>query len=298
MTALYVIVSVLALLGIYSFIETKLLKTTFYTAGSSRIPKELDGKRIVLLSDLHNTYFGNDNSKLMNLVVDARPDMIIIAGDLINGRSSRKQFGYAYQVLEQLSEMKVPVYYSFGNHEYRVDGAFNNEGPFREYLDNCTKRSIVLNNASCGLENREAVDDTNHDQKVRETRIYGLNLPKAQFDMKVSAGLIKPVSYYVGEADRDNYNILIAHDPSYFEDYMKWGADLVLSGHVHGGVIRLPFIGGLLSPRYTFFPKIDKGIFRSGEGTMVASGGIGWHNLPFRFMNRPEVVIIDLKKNK
>ena len=110
MSALYVIITILILLTIYSFIETKLLKTTYYTVESDRIPNGLDGKRIVLLSDLHNTTFGHDNSGLLDMIRNAEPDMIIIAGDLVNGRSSRNEFEYAYRFLDRLVQFKVPVY--------------------------------------------------------------------------------------------------------------------------------------------------------------------------------------------
>ncbi len=102
MIVLYVIITVLIILAIYSYIETKLLKTTYYTVESERLPGEMSGKRIVLLSDLHNTTFGPGNSKLFGLIANAGPDMIIIAGDLVNGRSARSEFGYAYDFLERL----------------------------------------------------------------------------------------------------------------------------------------------------------------------------------------------------
>ena len=277
------ILGIFLILAIYSHIETKLLKITEYTVESDRIPGTLSGRRLVLLSDLHNTYFGKDNSRLLQMVEGSAPDIIVVAGDLVNGRSSRKQFKYGYRLLERLKELGKPLYYEFGNHEYRIDGAFNCEGPFREYKNKCGEYAMVLNNAASGIDEFG-------------TRIYGLTLPSEQFDMKVKLGLKEPVSHFLGEPDPDRYNILIAHDPSYYEEYIDWGADLVLSGHIHGGIIRLPLIGGLLSPRYSFFPKVDKGIYRRNKGVMIASGGIGWHGFPFRFMNRPEVVVIDFKR--
>ena len=298
MTVVIIMISIIAILMIYCRIETKLLKLTVYTAESRKIPDDLAGRRIVLLSDLHNTYFGDGNARLLKMIKVASPDIIIIAGDLINGRSRSDQFKYASDMLSCLSKMNIPVYYAFGNHEYRLDGCFNNEGSYKRYCEMCDKLAILTNNRTHTLKLKDnSSSDVNDSKCVDGARISGIVFPESQFLPEAKYSLEKPISSFIGDADTDRYNILIAHDPTYFDDYIKWGADLVVSGHIHGGIIRLPLIGGLISPRYCLFPKYDKGVYRNEDGRMmVVSGGIGWHTIPFRFLNRPEVVAIDLVK--
>lgn len=295
MTVFIVLVSILVMLMIYCRIETKWLKTTVYTTVSEKIPEELSGKRIVLLSDLHNTYFGKKNEKLIQMIKNASPDVIIIAGDVINGRSSAGQFKYAAETFTKLAELNIPLYYAFGNHECKLDGFYNKDGIYKQFCELGEKYTNLLNNGSAMLQVKQGKNIT----VCPKTAITGLVLPLSQFRPKAKYGLEQPVSSFIGEAGRDNYNILIAHDPTYFNEYMEWGADLVVSGHIHGGIIRLPWIGGIISPRYCLFPKYDKGIYTTEDSrSMIVSGGIGWHSIPFRFLNRPEIVAIDLIRKR
>ena len=108
----------------------------------------------------------------------------------------------------------------------------------------------------------------------------------------------KEMEEHLGTADRRHFQILMAHNPDYFEDYVNWGADLVLSGHVHGGIMRLPVLGGVISPSYQIFPKYDAGIFSSGTGKMIISTGLGCHSIKIRLFNPPEIDVITLKRKK
>ena len=99
----------------------------------------------------------------------------------------------------------------------------------------------------------------------------------------------------LGNLNKDEYNILLAHTPFYFEQYSNWGADLVLSGHVHGGIIRIPLLGGLLSPNRRFFPKFDLGKYENNNSIMIVNKGLGKSKVFFRVNCRPEVVRIKLK---
>jgi predicted MPP superfamily phosphohydrolase len=100
----------------------------------------------------------------------------------------------------------------------------------------------------------------------------------------------------VGIADKQCYNILIAHNPVYFSNYIEWGADLIVSGHIHGGIIRLPAAGGVISPQYKFFPKYDAGKFETNERTMLVSRGLGLHTIKIRVFNRPELMVVTLER--
>ncbi len=97
-------------------------------------------------------------------------------------------------------------------------------------------------------------------------------------------------------SDNDKYTLLLSHRPELFEVYVKCGADLVLSGHAHGGQFRLPFVGGLVAPNQGLFPEYDAGLYTEGNTNMVVSRGVGNSILPFRFNNRPEVILIELEK--
>ena len=94
----------------------------------------------------------------------------------------------------------------------------------------------------------------------------------------------------LGKADESMYTILLAHNPDYFPQYAAWGADLVLSGHVHGGMMRLLILGGVVSPAFKFFPKYDGGIFKQGKSTMILSRGLGMHTIPIRIFNPGELI--------
>ena len=285
MMLLIVILAIAVILLIYAIIETGLLKTVSYDIETPGIPDSINGKRIVFLSDLHCTRFGRHNRRLTDMIAKAAPSMIIIGGDVVNGRSN-EHFEYAEELFTALARLNVPVYYSFGNHEYRLIHNHGKKSTFRSYYN--------LSKQYCNLLNNDSVKLGKGDKAAR---IFGLALPLEQFKKKVSEGLINPVSDYLGTAQPSDYNILIAHDPSYYKDYLEWGADLILSGHLHGGIIRLPFFGGLISPRYSLFPKPDKGLYRyEGDKTMVISGGIGWHGLPLRFLNRPEIIVLNMRR--
>ena len=98
----------------------------------------------------------------------------------------------------------------------------------------------------------------------------------------------------LGEVKEDYYEILLAHNPDYFEEYADWGADLVLSGHVHGGMMRLPILGGVVSPAFKLFPKYDGGLFKIGKSTMILSRGLGMHTIPIRIFNPGELILLKI----
>lgn len=100
------------------------------------------------------------------------------------------------------------------------------------------------------------------------------------------------------ECEKEKCNILIAHNPDYFAEYAQWGADLVLSGHVHGGIMRLPLLGGVIAPSYKIFPEYDGGVFRTGSAAMLLGRGMGSHTIPLRFFNPAELYDVQLKIKK
>ncbi len=145
-------------------------------------------------------------------------------------------------------------------------------------------------------ENMRVLQNESVDLPEYNIRLTGLDLDLDYFAhfriRKMADGYLRRT---LPDVDQGKCNILIAHNPDYFEDYAGWGAQLVLSGHVHGGIMRLPFVGGVIAPSYKFFPKYDGGVFRSGRSVMLLGRGLGSHTLPFRFFNPAELYEVVLK---
>lgn len=259
------------------------LNTTKYAVYSDKLSKYTDGYRLAVLSDLHDTVYGEDNRGLFERINKECPDAVIIAGDLVTAKNGR-DFSPALRLLEMLGE-KWPVYYALGNHEQRLKRALSVDGINNGYLQSVKniKGVEVLDNETVPF------------GKNGEVLITGLSLPKRFYAKgKKIMPDISDITAEIG-AKKDKLTILIAHNPIYFPVYAEWGADLVLSGHLHGGIVRLPFIGGVLSPQVSFFPKYDKGRFELGESTMLVSAGLGKHTIPIRLWNPAELVVLELK---
>lgn len=280
---LFIIVLVAAL---FSFLETKLLTKTNYIVSDNKLPQELDQKRIIVLSDLHHISFGNENERLLRLIQCENPDAVLICGDVINGNENFR-FNYTYDLLTALKSFNIPVYYAYGNHELKLKK--RSTAYYDCYTELSEKFSNLLVNKSVEI--------------FKGVRLYGLCLELGYYKNNYSdEEVIDELNRLLGEPDNSDYNIILAHDPQYSRVYNEWGADVAVSGHLHGGIIRLPKLGGMISPRMKLFPKKDKGIFveegkKKERYTHIVSGGIGWHTLPFRFYNRPEIVIINFRKS-
>lgn len=241
---------------------------------------------MVLLSDLHNKSFGKENERLLARIDQIAPDAVLIAGDMLTAEKG-KDFRNA-QALTCALAKKYKLYYGMGNHEYRLKLYPKQYGPMYEtYL--------------AGLEEGKVHPLVNESVMMPEynicvcgseiARCYYKRFKKHPMDEAYLEELL-------GKASDNAFQILIAHNPDYFEEYAAWGADLVVAGHVHGGIMRLPLLGGVLSPSMTLFPKYDGGLFRLGKAAMVLSRGLGTHTLPLRIFNPGELVVISLTPDK
>lgn len=273
--------SILTAVGITAAFSTlfgnRYLSVDKYVTVCRRLPKGANGKKIVLLADLHKKKFGRDYCCLADSVRACEPDVIIFAGDLYS-RNDRHR-GRTLKLMKELTEI-APVYYSPGNHEL-FDPEYYAVTVGR--LDAMGVR--VLNNERCELKfGEDSVD------------LYGLKLPLRYYINRdyTFHDLPRPsqavLEDLLGRPDPDRCSLLIAHDPLFFEEYARWGADMVFSGHVHGGLIRLPFLGGLLSPERKFFPEYTKGLYRLGTSVMALTSGLG----KFRFNNPSQVMCLEL----
>jgi uncharacterized protein len=277
---------IIVLIFIYISYENKNLEVTHYTIQSKKLPKSFHGSKFIVIADLHNNTFGKDNFILIQEIDKINPDFIVIAGDLIVGNDSN-DFTTTINLLSNLSK-KYTIYYGYGNHEQRVipEGRYKNR-QWKNYLKKLHQLKIHI------LENK-SMKITKEGDSIE---IVGLAIDLHYFrkqgipDMKVDY-----LEKLVGKTDKKCYNIVIAHNPVYFKEYIKFGADLVLSGHIHGGMIRLPFLGGLVSPQYELFPKYDAGKFAEEDNVMLVSKGLGTHTIKIRVFNRPELMVVTLEK--
>lgn len=248
--------------------------------------------RFVVLADLHGKEYGKNNEKLIKAIEKINPDGILIAGDMLTAKSG-KDFLHVLRFLNDLNN-KYPIFYGNGNHEYRLKiypDVYGDMGI--EYEKGLKKIGIFP------LCNESTI--WNNDNVA----IYGLEIERQYYKrFKKKQMDISYLNEILGVPDSSKYNILLAHNPAYFKEYATWGADLVVSGHVHGGVMRLPFLGGVIAPSLELFPKYSGGMYKlplstkKGEeesfSTMILSNGLGSHTIPIRIFNPAQLVVIEL----
>lgn len=244
---------------------------------SEKIGTALDGFTIVQVSDLHNAEFGRDQATLLNLVEQASPDLIAITGDLID--SDHSDVNAAMQFIRGAVKL-APVYFVTGNHE-----AWSLQYP--ELKEQLTLAGVTI------LDNEKIVIKHNG----AAFNLLGLLDPafKTTDDVKTDAGKVDKVLKELTDLNNE-LTILLAHRPELFDIYADHPIDLVLSGHAHGGQFRLPLVGGLIAPNQGFFPKYSAGIYTKDRTTLIVSRGLGNSLIPLRVNNRPDLVIITLRK--
>lgn len=243
------------------------LKMTQYTVSGERLPEAFHGFRIVQISDLHNTEMGKNHQKLIALVKEAQPNLIVITGDMIDSRCTNVE--KALEVAEQAVKI-APCYYVTGNHESRVEA-------YKELKEGLIALGVtVLENESTAIE-----------YQGEKISLIGVKDPAFQTDISSCLKNLKN--------ENDGYTILLSHRPELFDTYVANEMDLVFSGHAHGGQFRIPLIGGLYAPNQGILPEYDGGLYTKGNTNMVVSRGIGNSLFPFRFNNRPEVILVEFK---
>ncbi len=256
--------------------NTALMVSTI-TVSNSRVPSEFSGFRIVQVSDLHNAEFGEGNTILLQAISGATPDVIVITGDLVDSRHTDIDIALAFA--EEAVQI-APVYYVTGNHEASLS-------QYSELKTGLEAVGIVV------LED----DAIQLEYKGGYVTLIGLSDP----NFTIKGDMFNEVPAMIGTKlsnlmdNETSYTILLSHRPELFDTYVKCGVDLVFSGHAHGGQFRLPLIGGLVAPNQGFFPNYDAGLYMAGNTSMVVSRGIGNSIIPFRFNNRPEVVLVELQ---
>ncbi|NLK27428.1 MAG: hypothetical protein GX306_03680 [Clostridiales bacterium] len=315
-------VGLILLLILWSQIEQTLLVTSKYKIRSEKLNHGVQ-LRFVVLSDLHNHSLGKNNEKLIHKVDSIRPDFIVIAGDLITKRQACYPSN-AFTLLKNLSK-KYKIYYGYGNHELYFERLLDDIDNLQsddtdrkrrealystwvEYKSQLKKLGIIfLENQSLSVHLSSDKSTIDHDRGNSNSMsavndgesmlmIHGLSL-STQFYKRGERETLtqETLTASLGEPKDDSFHLLIAHNPIYFNEYTTWGANLTISGHVHGGLVRLPFFGGLISPQIALFPKFDAGRFTKDGKDMIISRGLGTHSCMLRLFNPPELVIISLQ---
>lgn len=242
-----------------------------FTVESGNIPEGFSGYRIAQISDLHNAELGQDNRRLLSLLQEAEPDLIVLTGDLVDSYDT--DLAVAVHVAAEAATM-APTYYVCGNHEARIA----EYGALTEAL---TEAGVTV------LENEAIVLERNGD------RITLIGIEDPAFLSDDSAAAVESVLRPLAEAST-SYTVLLAHRPERIDTYADCGVDLVFSGHAHGGQFRLPFLGGVFAPGQGLFPKYDAGLYTVEDTAMLVSRGVGNSIFPFRVNNRPEIVVVTL----
>ena len=255
---------------------------------SEKIPKAFHNKKIAFLSDLHNNEFGEANEGILKVLEKEKPDYVFVGGDMLVSKIG-SQFDIALTLLSRLAE-KYMVYCGNGNHEARLLWRAE-ENPeylliYEDYIDAIKKAGVHhLCNETIKIEN-----GTDH------IYLSEIDLGKDYYKKLSSQVLdVSHIEELAGNGKKDSYHILLAHNPAYFDSYSKWGADLTLCGHVHGGIMRLPVLGGVIDPAYHLFPKYDAGLFEKDGKRMIVSVGLGTHSIKIRLFNPPKIDMVTLK---
>lgn len=275
MKRIILFIAIIVGFSIFLYVQNNLISITEVNIKSSKIPSTFKGFKILQISDLHNKKFGNNQETLIQKVKDENPDVIVITGDLIDSKSYDAKV--SMELIRELV-MEYPIYFVTGNHE-KWSGKYND-------LEKELKKHhvIILRNEHVTIQKGEqkinllGIDDPAFVAGNRDERnVVKDEILKAKFEMKPHT-----------------YNVLLSHRPEFLVEYAKEKIDLVLSGHAHGGQVRLPFIGGLVAPNQGAFPTYTAGLYEKQNTHMIVSRGLGNSIIPQRILNRPEIVVVQL----
>ncbi|MDE7261151.1 MAG: metallophosphoesterase [Oscillospiraceae bacterium] len=263
-----------ALFALFLWWSNHSLQTQSFTYSSERLPAGFDGCVIVQISDLHGAEFGDNNQDLLQQVRAAKPDYIFLTGDLQDMYRQTPQ-SYSVNLGRTLAQI-APTYFVTGNHEWALPDVRGLKRKLQEAgVTVLTNEYVLLERDGCSI------------------LLAGIDDPNGFADQKTPEELAEEIQALEG----DPFWLLLAHRNNYFEkEYSHLGADLVISGHGHGGLIRLPFTDGLVSVERTLFPTYTAGFYEANGGDLFVSRGLGNSGKTFRLFNRPELVILALRR--
>ena len=238
------------------------------------LPEAFDGLRIAEIADLHGRQFGQGNRGLLAALAEAEPDLICIDGDLFDEKTDLSTL---MPLLSGLTAI-APTFYVTGNHEWQVKSL----------------RQVLSQMRACGvqvLQNEYTVLEREGEKLV----IAGVDDPCGPYDQKTPAELTAEI---YGEVGQDACIVMLAHRNDTLPMWAELGVDLVLTGHCHGGVVRLPLVGGVFGTERELFPKYDAGLYRQGNTALYVSRGMGYSRVRIRLFNRPHLPVLTLRSGK
>ena len=280
-TRRYIFISAIILTGALVFLiiwGNTAISLSEITVENERLPLSFDGYTIAHVSDLHDAEIGKDNESLIKLLKDASPDIIAITGDLVD--CNRVDIEHSLDFMKEALKI-APCYYVSGNHE-----AWLTDENYQILESSLLSLGVTI------LHGEEAFIEKDGDK----ISISGISDP--DFAMKNNKSSLSHMSVdnLKSITDFDGFKIFLSHRPEYFDNYVDAGYELVLSGHAHGGQVRIPFLGGVAAPNQGLFPEYDSGLYSKSDTNMIVSRGIGNSIIPIRINNRPEVILITLKR--
>ena len=298
------IVILLSFLCVFNIILNKNIFVREYKIQSKKITEKFDNYKIVQITDVHSIRNEIDLEKIVNKVKLQKPNLICVTGDLIDSDyySSQNDL-YKNNEIKQIEELTVrfmknlkeisDTYYIYGNHEMMLlDDPENNK--FKKDLENLGIK--ILNNKTEELKiDGERIniigiqDPATLYKDEKYAYIDGTNKDKVQM-------ILNDLFIEMPEDNQNKFTILLSHRPEYFELYDKYNIDLALTGHTHGGIVKLPIIKGIYAHPQGWLPKYSYGIYKTNDFSMIISGGIGYSKLPIRIFNPPEICTITLEK--
>lgn len=273
--AVLLIVAVICMTFFY--FQNNLIETNMYTLKMKNLPKKFDNFKIIHISDLHSKEFGKGNKVLLDKIAKEKPSLILITGDIIDRRNYNEETSVYFA---KKCVNIAPVYFSTGNHEMW-------SGRFQGLEEKMKSVGVnVLRNESGEI-------------KICNESVYilGIDDPAVYRTKEEGEVLIRSIKKSLENVPEGSFKILLSHRPERIDIYENLNIDLILSGHAHGGQIRLPYIGGILAPGQGFFPKYEEGVHNIGNTKIEISRGLGNSSFPLRVFNRPELVVINLKRN-
>lgn len=247
--------------------------TTRYAVASARLPESFDGLTVVQLSDVHGAQFGEGNARLLARVQSESPDIIALTGDLADEFTDMEVIDSLLGALAKIA----PVYYVSGNHEWAA-------GLLPELEELFEKHAVTYLRNECVTLERGG----------ESIVLAGVEDPNGWRDMSEPDEIVEMIRENHGDA----FTVLLGHRNYWADKYPELPVDLILCGHAHGGIIRLPLAGGVLGTRRVLFPDYVDGAHEVGQYTLIISRGIGQSPVAPRFLNNPEVVAVTLRSEK
>ncbi|MCY8235262.1 metallophosphoesterase [Priestia endophytica] len=264
-----VIFLALIFLLFFCYFQNNSIAITKMTISSRKISSNMNGYKIVQLSDLHSKEFGENQGKLVQKVNKLKPDLIVFTGDLVDSEKYNEEI--SMRLMEKLVEI-APTYFVTGNHEW--------------WSGNFHSLESKLNDIGVHVMRNTADVITMGGSKAY---IVGIDDPAQGIDS------YEAITRSAKGLKEEPFKILLAHRPEMFSLYVENKFDLVFSGHAHGGQVRMPFVGGLIAPNQGWFPKYTAGKYTSDNTTMIVNRGLGNSVIPLRIFNRPEIVAVTLR---